>query len=205
MGLPVQDTNHVAEGLALLTSRYASAPVVNGLLTSLLSRLQQLEDDCFDIIQKIQLSNHPLPGGPWDMLDKIGAIVGATRGGLDDADYLALIKITAFVNRARGLSEDVLQLALMMTNGATPLYIDCPPASFYLGCWNLGLNFGQFVSMLKQVRPAGVYGHFHYTTWPTGSDLALGSRYGGARTQGKLGSRYGGVADGGKLAAGVAL
>lgn len=219
--IPTPDTNIVAEGQGLTTSHYATAPVVQGIIQSLMQRLQEIENSFWAFINDIQLANHPLPGGPWSVLDQIGAIVGglaANRNGLSDADYLALIKLQARVNRSRGLAEDVIQLAMTMNGGVAPVYVEGSSfwtaqglpisgwqATFYLGCWDLALNYAQFVACLKQIRPAGVYGHFHYTTWPTGSDLVLGSRYGGATTQGVVGSRYGGVANGGKLAAGVAL
>lgn len=208
MPLPTKDSSIVAEGQALTTSYYASAVVVQGIIKSLMQRLQEIENSFWDFINDIQLANHPLAGGPWSVLDQIGKIVGgyaANRNGLADADYLAVIKLQARVNRSRGLSDDIIELAVVMNPGHTPQYEDKPPAEFYLGCWDLSLNYAQFVTLLRQIRPAGVYGHFHYTTWAPGSDLVLGSRYGGATTQGKLGSRYGGVSDGGKLAAGAAL
>lgn len=205
--IPTQDTNIVAEGQALVTSHYQSAPVIQGIIKSLLQRLQEIENSYWSFINAVQLVNHPMAGGPWSVLDQIGAIVGgvaAQRLGLDDADYLAVIKLQARVNRSRGLSDDVIELASLMLNGGVPVYVDQPPAAFYLGAWNIALNYPLFYPLLAQIRPAGVYGHFHYSTWADGNDFEWGSRYDSTAGQGTWGSRYDATA-GSVLVAGVAL
>lgn len=215
--LPIQDTNHVAEAQGLTTSRYQSAPVVQGIIAAITARLQQLENDAFAIINAVQLTNHPMAGGPWDILDKLGAIVGVVRNGLSDADFLTLIKLQARVNRSRGLVEDVIQLAKVMAGSGTPMYVEGSSfwagqglpisgwqAEFYLGCWNVAGNYPLFVPLLKQIRPAGVYSDFHYSTWADGNDFEFGSVYDANAGQGTFGSVYDATV-GGLLVAGVAL
>jgi hypothetical protein len=188
--IPTPDENIVAEGQGLLTSRYVTAPNTNAILTALLARIQQIEDSYWSLIDAVQLANHPMPGGPWDVLDKLGSIVGALRNGLDDADYLALIKLQAKVNRSRGTAEDVLGLAALMSGTSPPVYLEMPPAAFYLGCWDIALNYPIFTPLLAQARAAGVYGLFAYTSWADGNDLQFGSTYDPDAGQGGFGSRY---------------
>lgn len=204
MSVPVQQTTIAADAGALLTTRYVSQKVVPGIVKALTLRLQQIENSFYDLLNDIQLSNHPLPGGPWSILDQIGAIVGVSRAGLVDADYLALIKIQAFANRARGLSEDILRVAMAMAAGTPVVYHDMPTASFYLGVWNIALKYPLFEPILAQVRAAGVYGLFHYSTWADGNDFEYSSRYDATAGQGMWGSRYDGTA-GGLLVAAVPL
>ncbi len=202
--IPTQETTIASDGVALLTSMYVSKPVISGIVTALMLRLQQLENDAFAMISAVQLANHPMAGGPWNILDQIGAIVGAVRNGLDDADYLALIKLTAKINRARGRAEDVLSLAALMTGGVPPVYLEDGTAAFYLGCWNIGGSYPQFEPLLKQVRAAGTYGNFVYTTWADGNDFEFGSHWDGTAGQGTFGSVYDATV-GGLLAAAVGL
>lgn len=201
--LPTQDNNHVSEGVALLTSMYNGKPVITGLITALMQRMQDYETQFWQIINAVQLTNHPMAGGPWNVLDQIGAIVGARRDGLADPQYLALIKLKAKVNRSRGRSEDVLSLAALMTGVVPPVYVEYQ-AAFYLGCWNIALDYPLFEPLLAQVRAAGVYGLFHYTAWADGNDFEWGSRYDAAAGQGTWGSRYDATV-GGLLVAAVPL
>ena len=153
-------------------------------------RLQEIENSYNAMIAAVQLANHPMAGGPWSVLDQLGAIVGAARDGLDDADYLALIKLKAKVNRSRGRSEDVLSLGSLMIGGGAPPYLEPGLAAFWMGVWNVALNYPLFVPLLRQARAAGVYGLLAYTTWPDGNDFEWGSRYDASAGQGAWGSRY---------------
>ena len=200
--IPAVDNNHVAEGVAYLTSRYNGQPVITGLVTSCMQRLQQIEDAFWAMINAVQLSNHPMPGGPWDVLDKIGMIVGAPpRNGLDDTDYLALIKLQAEVNTSRGNPDNILQLGAILSS-LPPGYLEMPLGAFYLTVSDItSASFLLFPSLLKQARPTGVYALLIYTTWPdVGDDDYWASRYGGKAGQGGWGSRYTSAA-GGVLAA----
>ena len=128
MPVPTQDLAHVAEGQAFLTEHFKRAPVVNGILRALLLRLQAKENDLYLLLNSVQLSNHPLPGGPWQILDQLGAIVGVKREGRSDPDYLAAIKIKIRINRSQGLAEDIIQIAALVIAAFT--YREWYPAAF---------------------------------------------------------------------------
>ena len=133
-----------------------------------------------------------------------GYLVGVLRNGLDDADFLALIKLQAKVNRSRGTPEDILTLGVLMSGVQPPFYLEEPTAGFYLGCWNIGLNYVQFVPLLRQARAAGVYGVLLYTTWPDGGDVQFSSVWDFTVGQAGLGSVYD-ATQGGLLVASVGL
>jgi hypothetical protein len=202
--IPAVDNSHVTEGVALLTSRYKGQPVITGLVTALMARLQVIEASYWSLINATMLANHPMAGGPWSILDQLGYLVGVLRNGLDDADFLALIKLQAKVNRSRGTPEDVLSLGTLMAAPGSAIYLEMPLAAFYLACLNVALNYPIFYSLIRQARAAGVYGLLIYTTWAPGNDDIFGSRYDSTAGQGSWGSRYDAAA-GGLAAAAVSL
>jgi len=204
MPIPAVDNSHVSEATGLLTSRYADKAVVKGIVTALALRVQEVENSFWSLVNAVQLANHPMPGGPWDVLDKLGAIVGAVRNGLSDSAFLALIKLQARVNRSRGLAEDILLLASLLAAPGAPQYLDQYPAAFYIGAWNINPAYPIF-PLLKQARPAGVYGFVAYSTWVDGNDFEFSSRAAPTTTgQGKWGSRTS-PSTGGLLVAGVGI
>ncbi len=190
--LPVQDTAHVAEAAALLTSRYAKLPVTSGLVKALVTPVQALENKVFAVLNAVQLSSHPLAGGPWDVLDRLGALVGAPpRGGRSDADYLAVIKLQIRVNRSNGLAEDIVQVVALIVAGAG--YFEWPPAAAEVVA--LGTTASVVAALqayLPQTRSAGTALNIRYST-STGPYIIWGSSYGGVTGAG-FASTYGGAA-----------
>lgn len=205
--IPAVDNNVVAEGTGLLTSRYINAAATKGIITALLLRVQELETQFYSLITGINLANHPMPGGPWSILDQLGALVGAPRTGLPDAQYVQWIKLKARVNRSRGLSEDLLKLAVVLNQPLPAVYVETYPAAFYIGAWNSTGLFGSFAlatSVLQQARGAGVYGVLAYTTWAAGNDFSFSSVYDSTQGEAGYGSVYSPSA-GGLMVAGIGI
>ncbi len=162
MPIPAVDNAHVTEGAALTTSRYASAPVVQGIIKSLMLRFQQIENDYWTFINGVQLANHPQAGGPWSILDQIGAIVGQPRNGRTDADYVPAIKLQIRVNRSNGFAEDIIQIAGLIVTGA--IYTEWYPASFEVGAFGITMSVARaLLSNLGQARSASTAGTLRYS------------------------------------------
>ena len=170
MPVPIQITDHAAQGIALLTAAFREQPTVVALAKAFLNRVQELENAIFDFLFKIQLANHPLAGGPWQILDQLGALIGApTRNGLTDAQYAAVLKIVAKVDRSNGRAEDIIQLVSLVLAGA--VYQE-----FYPGSWGvtvLGATDAQILALeqyLPRAKMAGTQGGVRYSDWsaPTG-------------------------------------
>jgi hypothetical protein len=160
--LPTQNTAHVAEGNALLTSRYRNTAVTAGILKALLLRIQAKENDLYALLNTVQLANHPLAGGPWQILDQLGAIVGVTRDGRNDTDYLAVIKIKIRINRSHGLAEDIIQIAALVIAGAH--YREDYPASFTLEAFSITTAVRDaLLAYLHEARSAATEGFLVYS------------------------------------------
>lgn len=199
MAYPTQDFVHQAEQIALLTDHYRAATNVNGILNALAPSVQAIENMFWSIINSFLLANSPTG----DQLNSLGSIVGAQRGYLNDADYLAAVLLQIRVNRSQGLSEDIIDISTL--SGSTPSYLDYPTECAFL-VENLNLPSPLVTAnMLTQARSVGIYGVMHYSTWPNGGNFKFVSRYGGASDEGGWSSRYGGATNAGLMVAGVAL
>ena len=91
------------------------------------------------------------------------------------------------MNRSNGLAEDVIQV-LKLATGISQFYLDAPPAGFIVEVFN-NPSPAFLASIMTQVRSAGTYGVFHYTTWSPGNDFKFVSNYGGT-PEGLWGSHY---------------
>lgn len=167
MPLPDVDNAHVTEGQALITSRYASQKVVPGIVKALMLAVQDIENAYWTLINGVQLVNHPQAGGPWDVLDKIGAIVGVSRNALSDADYLPQIKIKIRVNRSHGLAEDIVQIANLIATGSK--YYEWYPGAFEVDLFNTTTSIiNAMIAWLGEAKSAGTGGNLRYSlTAPT--------------------------------------
>jgi hypothetical protein len=164
MPVPTQDFNHVVEGQGLLTEHFKRAPVVLGILRALLLRLQDKENDLYLLLNAVQLANHPLPGGPWQILDQLGAIVGIKRDGRNDADYLAAIKIKIRINRSHGLAEDIIDITALVVAAFT--YREWYPAAFEVEALDIAAPVAlALTTYLGEAKSAGVAGFLRYSTW----------------------------------------
>lgn len=192
--LPVQDTSHVAEAQALLTSRYANLPATSGLVKAFTTPVQALENKVFAVLNAVQLSSHPLAGGPWDILDRLGALVGAPpRGGRSDTDYLAAIKLQIRVNRSNGLAEDVIQVAALIVANAS--YFEWPPAAAEVVALDVSASVvAALVEYLPKTRSAGTALNVRYST-SAGPYIRWGSVYGGVTGAGFASVRGGAPLD----------
>lgn len=185
MPVPVYDPNVVAEGLALLTSHFSSQPNITGILGALLRQVQKLEDSVNDYLFKVQLANHPIAGGPWDILDKIGKIVGEPRAGRSDADYVPAIKIRIRTNRSNGLAEDIIQIALLLAT--TPVYQPWPFESFTLTTFGVTTSVANaLIEFLGEARSAESEGQLRYTCWTTSNPLFVLGDSTGSIARGQL-------------------
>jgi hypothetical protein len=187
MGVPVNDPNHVAEGVALLTSHYLNKANVTGMVRALMLRFQLYETAFQNFLFDVVLDNHPLPGGPWDILDKIGSIVEVPRLGRNDADYVFAIKLRIRVLRSHGLSEDIIQIAALIVPPVNAIvggvlvvigaiYRDWPPAAFEIQA--IPINSSQRDALLEglgEAKSTGTEGFLRYSYFPLNQIITWGS------------------------------
>lgn len=198
--IPAVDNNHVAEGIALLTDRYRTKVNIPKLLTALLKPTQDLENAIWSVINAYMISTPPVG----QQLQDLGALVGQSRSGLSDADFLTAIKLRILANRSAGRAEDILGIAHVLSLGAPAGYYESYPAGFTVEISDV-TNASVAVSLLTEAKPVGVRGVVHYTTWPDGSDFVWGSHYQSSAGELGYGTIYDSRAHGGLLAAAAEL
>ena len=108
MPVPLQNPQVVGQGLARLTSAFITKPNVRAWLAAILRPWQDLENAAWQVYTMRLLATatqYTLPATN-AVLDSIGSIVGQSRDGLGDADYVSLILLRIAVNRATGRITD---------------------------------------------------------------------------------------------------
>lgn len=164
--IPVYDSTHKEEALALLTDQFKQKPVIEGILTVLSLEIQELEDTFRDILTKRILDD-----AVGDQLDQIGAIVGAARLGRSDTDYRATVRLQIRINRSQGKSEDMIQVLALMTAGSpgeTFTYEEIFPASFKVEQTSTMTSGRREIrDAIFKTKSAGVFGAYVYHTDPT--------------------------------------
>mgnify|MGYP003351053962 CR=1 FL=1 len=99
-------TDHVAGGLALLTSQFRGKPAIAAVLSSWLAGVQDVEDAIW------QLLTQTIDTGVGDPLDQLGEVLGQARKGLSDALYRAVLHATAKAVRASGVGDELVLIAI---------------------------------------------------------------------------------------------
>lgn len=84
-------TTHVQDGLDRLAEQYKGRPLVVALHTAFYEQIQELEDAIYSINAGRQLWDGTTSPSVGQQLDNIGTIVGISRNGLSDAQYLLFI------------------------------------------------------------------------------------------------------------------
>ena len=109
----VQNTQVVSDGIDLVISQLRDKEKFEALLSAFLASLQTVENDIYEIRDHQKLDN-----ATEDLLDKWGEIVGISRQGRDDDEYLIQIKAKIAINVSKGTIEEVANIFNMLT-GAT--------------------------------------------------------------------------------------
>jgi len=187
--LPTQNTAIVALGISRLTSAnkrllapgvYARPNLV-ALLSASLLEFQLLENVFWQIIEAQWLANAAaVPGSINVALDKLGALVGQSRGGLNNTLYGAVIALRILANRSHGRAEDIIQLAAAMAyisaNGILPpgqvipppgavSYTEGYPAGFIVEVYGILAAIAS-LNILHAAKPLGIGANLLYSTTP---------------------------------------
>jgi hypothetical protein len=209
--LPTQNLAVVALGISRLTSAnkrllapgvYARPNLV-ALLSASLAEFQLLENVFWQIIEAQWLANAAaVPGSLNVALDKLGALVGQSRTGLNNSLYGAIIALRILANRSHGRAEDIIQLAAAMAyisaNGILPpgqviappgsvAYVEGYPAGFIVEVYGLLSVLGS-LNIFQTAKPLGVAGVLHYSTTPASQVMKWS--YDDAGDGGNLGWAY---------------
>lgn len=128
-----QNTEHCQQMLNARNVDYQQLPRFAEWLDVLCTQVQELED----VLWQIAIDSVDTAVGV--QLDGFGAIVGAERQGLSDADYRALIRATIRSNRSEGTAPDLYSIvsAALVSEAAGLARIHFyPPAGFIIEILN---------------------------------------------------------------------
>lgn len=146
--------NHVQQALARLVTQYKNATKLQGLLTSLVNPIQDIESSLTDMNNLRYLQQ-----AQGVQLDVIGIIVGLPRGGRNDAQYRLALQAQIKVNVSCGQPEQVIQAYALFTGSPLVLLDEYRNASFILESdFDPGsqLAADNLILTVKQASPVGV-------------------------------------------------
>lgn len=112
MADPTLFTKHVSQGLGRLLAQFQGQPNFAGVLSSLLTQVQEIEVMFIALINERYLST-----AVGAQLDGIGRVVGELRLGRSDTDYRAVLSGRIRANRANGRVEDIHALFTILLPG----------------------------------------------------------------------------------------
>jgi len=139
----------------LLLSQDRDKPNILALARAIATGLQTVEDDLFDLPLSTSLAL-----GTGDALDKLGAIVGEARLGLDDDAYRRFIGAKILVNRSEGTPEELLAIFRIITGSENCYHYDLPPGGFVLvtvrTSWMTDVEMRRVRRMMDDARAAGI-------------------------------------------------
>lgn len=134
-------TDHVQRAIDRLPQQYTDAPKSyslpafspdpisgwEGVIYSFVQNCQTLEDT-----MNSMLSSRSLTTATGVNLDRLGEIVGATRNGLSDADYLTRIYIQIGKNNSDGTAFDIISIWQLVITAGIIQFSEIWPAKFQL-------------------------------------------------------------------------
>lgn len=152
--------DHCASGIAKLIEQYKRKPRIEAILCTLLDEVQEAEDGLWELYTRRSVDS-----AFGAQLDVLGAIVGRSRGGLDDDDYRAWIRAQIRANRSAGSATDILAILLLIFGeGADYEIREWWPACFTVTIHDeLVLSPTVVLAILKQAKSAGVRLVLEYT------------------------------------------
>jgi hypothetical protein len=110
----VQITDHVDQALDRLQEQFKDKPNIIGLITALLTNVQEVENEIFALY-----SERGLDTAEGAQLDQIGVIVGQPRAGLADGDYRRRLRARIAVNNSGGTVGEMIVVTRLIINDIT--------------------------------------------------------------------------------------
>lgn len=153
--MPETISNHVQLALNRLIQQYKNSNRVKGLLTALVTPIQDLEGTFQDL--KV---DRWLDVAEGVILDRIGNLIGVTRTSNEsDTSYRVRIQTQILVNISNGEPESAIQVFKRYTNATTVLYSEGKPASVQLQS-EVEIETQELINQIyeeiERVVPAGV-------------------------------------------------
>lgn len=175
----VHQLTHVTTGLRRFLSKEKNSAVLRAWVASYLTRVQELEDTAWLVLNSRTLS------GEGAQLDAIGRLLLCPRAGLSDANYKIALRARIRILRSSGLPEDLIDVArLSLPEGYTFTYDEAyPKTSLVEVTETVTFDEAVFWRNLLATKPGGtrlffiwneVANHYRFATGDTEEDDATG-------------------------------
>lgn len=153
MSLPEQIEQHVELGVLSLTRDLWGKPRVAALLAAFLDRVQELEDDLFQI-----MVDRELPEADLVRLKVLGRIIGQPRFGLSEEAYRTVLEARGLANVSKGTARDVFSSLDVLLGPGAYLLVELGDATLSLSVLNTvtAEQIKMLQLVLPDVRAAGV-------------------------------------------------
>lgn len=143
----------------LLIEQYKAKPRIDSLLCILLDEVQAIDVAGFDLHV-----HRGLDSAYGAQLDGLGALVGRSRGGLDDPNYRARIRVQILVNKSSGRWPELMQImAILFPDGDVEFRAYWPASVIVRLHQALDLDPSVVAQILRDAASAGVRILFVYS------------------------------------------
>ena len=142
--------NHLDLAKDNLLTQDRGKPVLDGLLTAILTPLQEIESKLFELYKQRSIDQ-----ATGYYLDGIGEIVGEPRKYRNDDDYRLGIRIAIISNNGGGTSEDILTILNSVYPHSRIRYSQFGHAFFQIHIENKQRPKG-IIALLNKLKPVGV-------------------------------------------------
>ena len=154
--------DHPDRAVARLATQLRGKPRMEGLVRALALQAQEVEDATWPMfLETIETSEGV-------QLDRLGHLVGQTRGGRTDGALRIWIKARVLLNRSSGSAEQILALfsALTATTGVPLVNEEQFPAAFVLRALGPLAEPRAFADVLHTAKLGGVRAILEYLHTP---------------------------------------
>lgn len=142
--------NHVAQAQDRLIELYKTQPNFNSLASSIISQIQELETDTFNVFE-----NRWLFTAEGEQLDRLGESLGEVRNGRSDLEYRVAILTAISINVGSGTPDLMINVIKQLYSTSTIAYKELYPASFSI-TFQSDVKIPEITNFANSIKPAGV-------------------------------------------------
>lgn len=159
-------STHVTEALDRLVEQFKHETNMQGVVTSFVNQIQDLEDSGWELFTERSLTT-----AIGAQLDGVGSIVGEDRENRSDDEYRLAIRVRILRNLSESTPEDILEIFNLYRPGVYKL-IENPPAALSLipqeALTPSDPTPQQFAQLLDDIKGAGIGNAFIYGGYDVG-------------------------------------
>jgi hypothetical protein len=151
-GVYVLNENHIEEAINHLIELFRDGPRNQAILQVMLGQFQEIENVIWDMLTAFDLDS-----AEGAQLDVLGVVLNEQRGGRDDEDYRAALRVVILVYKSNGKLPEMLEISQQLVPSASIVMAEPATATLYIGFSTLGTTSLRTVfSMLVRAKAAGV-------------------------------------------------